>query len=75
MKITQTFLVAFAWLSLSIFSTSALAEKVKTDNSGAWADIKSGFRKIVRGSAKGVKKVAKKVEDKMDQKEKEKGTP
>ncbi len=46
-------------------------EKDKSD-SGGWSDIKSGFRKIVRGGAKGVRKGAKKVEDKMSKKEKEK---
>ena len=37
-------------------------------SSGAVSEIKSGFRKIVRGGAKGVKKAAQKVETKMDRK-------
>lgn len=61
----------FFAMCLIALSLPAFSDDKKDSDSGAWADIKSGVRKVVRGGAKGVKKVAGKVENKMDKKERE----
>lgn len=47
-----------------VATTNVYAEKKQ---SGAWQDIKSGTRSIVRGGVKGVKKATDKIEENMDE--------
>lgn len=48
------------------FLTSLVSLSFAESESGAWDDIKSGTRKIIKGTTKGVKKGAKRVSDKIE---------
>ncbi len=58
----KKFTYYFFLISLMSLVSLSFAES----ESGAWDDIKSGTRKIIKGTAKSIKKGAKRVSDKID---------
>ncbi len=68
-KLLRTLLLFALFIPFALTASAQDAKKKK--GSGAWSDIKGGFRGIVRGATKGVQSAADKVQENLDEDERE----